>query len=199
MTTQTWTTNVDHTTDAGFRAWGSELSSKFLAAGLTQTADTGQVNWVTVLRPAINTDGGYEVWRFNDTQQATAPIFIKVFYGTAGTATFPRIRIQVGTASNGTGTVSGTGSANTITITANTAISAVTNYVSYLCYAPGFLGLSWKVGGTATANEHYALFAIGRCNPRFFHCLLDKFEISHLIKHQSIYQIVCLLRFLAAI
>jgi hypothetical protein len=42
------------------------IAAQIAAMGLVQTSDTGQINWVTVARPALNTIAGYEIWRFND-------------------------------------------------------------------------------------------------------------------------------------
>jgi hypothetical protein len=69
--------------DATFRAWGSGIAAQIAAMGLVQTSDTGQINWVTVARPALNTIAGYEIWRFNDALQATKPVFIRIDYGTS--------------------------------------------------------------------------------------------------------------------
>jgi hypothetical protein len=38
-------------------AWGSGIAAQIAAMGLVQTSDTGQINWATVTRPAINTFG----------------------------------------------------------------------------------------------------------------------------------------------
>jgi hypothetical protein len=148
MTTATWSSGNAHGTDAEFRTWGSEFSAKLLAVGLTQTADTGQINWTTVTRPGVNTDGGYEVWRFSDAAHATAPIFLKFHYGTGAAATTPRIRVEVGTASNGSGTLSGTGSGtivggNHCPSTGGAGSATATN--SYMCYTSGFFGYVWKL------------------------------------------------------
>lgn len=146
MATSSWTTGVLHTTDAEFRTWGSELSTKLQAfsatPGLTKTADTGQINWATVTRPAANTDAGYEVYYLNDSLNATAPIYFKIYYGTNTNTTNPRIRIEIGTGSNGSGTLSGLGS-GTVYI-ANSASTNATSLSSYACVNTGFVGLSWK-------------------------------------------------------
>jgi hypothetical protein len=105
------------TTDAKFRTWGSAVSAALLAAGLTQTTDTGQINWTTVTRPtAASTKAGYEIWRFNDTLQSTKPIFFKLEYGSSGNASGqnPATWLTVGTTSNGSGTVSGVGTSGVI-------------------------------------------------------------------------------------
>jgi hypothetical protein len=149
MTTQAWTSRVRHDSDATFREWGLEFSTKLAAVGLTQTADTGQVNWGTVTRPAANVNAGYEIWRFNDAAQATTPIFIRFDYGTGSQATAPRIQATVGSGSNGSGTITGTApfTANNLGPFA-TAATVDTTYNSYMSYvaAAGAFGVFWKVG-----------------------------------------------------
>jgi hypothetical protein len=100
--------NWTNSSDANFRAWGSYISARLAAVGLVQTADTGQINWVTVLTPAgINTYQGYEIWRFDDALQATFPVYIKIQYGEDDAADGPGIRITFGSGSNGTGSLTG--------------------------------------------------------------------------------------------
>lgn len=102
-------------TDADFRTWGSTISAALATLGLIQTADTGQINWTTVAKPAAtNASQGYEVWRFNDGLQGAAPVFIKIEYGSGGNfATDPGIYITVGSGSNGSGTLTGQTSTRT--------------------------------------------------------------------------------------
>lgn len=147
MTTQSWSTRIRHDSDAMFREWGSELSAKFAAAGLVQTSDTGQIDWGTVTRAGTNSNAGYEIWRFDDTQQSSAPIFMRMDYGTGANASGPRLQITVGTGSNGSGTITGTAltSARSV-IGANSAQTSDTSRNSYVCVTEGFFGLNWKVG-----------------------------------------------------
>lgn len=163
MTTQSWNTPITHTNDAQFRLWGSELSARLGAIGLVQTADTGQVNWVTVTRPGLNVAAGYEIWRFNDSLQGTAPIFIKVEYGTgSGNAQAPMVWITVGTGSNGSGTITGTVSDRVTTSSTNSpATNAVTNYPSFACGVDGAVWVSTKYGAPA-ATRGFTSFAVIR-------------------------------------
>lgn len=100
-------------TDVSFREQGKRLSDALAALGWVKTADTGQVDWATVLRPTTTTDyTRYEIWRMNDLLQATAPIFLKIEYAAAGTTTTPstagpKYRFSVGTGSNGAGALTG--------------------------------------------------------------------------------------------
>lgn len=76
MATQSFTlTSYDFTSAAGIRSWGSQVSAALQATGLTKTSDTGQINWTTT-----TTGVGYEMYRFNDTLQATAPAFLRIVY-----------------------------------------------------------------------------------------------------------------------
>lgn len=93
--------------DADFRAWGSGIAAQLAAIGLVKTADTGQIDWSTVLRPTANNYAGYEIWRFNDSFQATAPVFIKIEYGAGSPVDRPNLRVQVSSATNGAGTPTG--------------------------------------------------------------------------------------------
>lgn len=156
MTTQTLSSVIDHTSDAGFRAWVAELITTLTNAGLVQTADTGQINTTTVTRPAANTEGGYAIFRFNDTQQATAPIFLRIGFGTGGAATTPRMQLTVGTASDGAGTISGAGIAAT-TFATTTPSSTITAYTTRVCVVNGFCGLMWKLGGASTGLGFFTI------------------------------------------
>ena len=96
--------------DAGFRTWGSALSAQIAAVGMVQTADTGQINWTTVVKGTVGSLAGFEMWRFNDAWQATHPVFFKVEYGhqSAGGGVFnPIMRFQAGTATTGAGVMIG--------------------------------------------------------------------------------------------
>lgn len=159
MTTQTWVSAIAHSNDADFRAWGSELSAKFVAAGLVKHTDTGQINWSTVTRPAANTAGGFEIWRFDDSLQGTAPIYLKIEYGTGVSAAYPQIWLTVGTGTNGSGTLNGTVSDRN-TVAFSGAVSAG-NYPSYLCVAAGFVGLIHKAGASGSSTG-FAFFAVSR-------------------------------------
>lgn len=97
------------TTDADFRTWVQAVQAAFAAMpDLVQTGDTGQINSASVTKAATNTDAGYEIWRFDDAEQSTWPIYFKVRYGTGATTSKPRLILEVGEGSNGSGTLTGT-------------------------------------------------------------------------------------------
>lgn len=154
MTTQAWSTRIRHDSDVMFREWGLELNTKLAACGLVQTSDTGQVNWTTVTRAGTNANAGYEIWRFADSIQATAPIFIRIDYGTSSNVSAPRIMVTVGTGTNGAGTLTGTAlTASTTIVSGNVANNLDTLRNSYACHTSGFFGLDFKQGASVTQGS----------------------------------------------
>lgn len=89
--------------DADFRAWASGIAAQLAAAGMVQTADTGQINLATALRPAASNFAGYQMWRFDDALQATKPIFMKIEYGVGSIVDKPALAVTWGTGVNGAG------------------------------------------------------------------------------------------------
>lgn len=151
MTTATTTTVINHTATANYRVWVAEIIAQLLAVGLTQTADTGQVNTATVTKPAGSTLNAYAIFRFNDTAQATSPVFIKLRFGTGnGTANSPGLNIQVGTGSNGAGTLTGSVTDEVAVSNWSDPASTVATYLSRFCYSAtaGYLGMTWKIGAS---------------------------------------------------
>lgn len=142
MTTHTYSAVVDHSSDAGFRAWGAALSAGLTAAGLVQTADTGQINWVTVTRPISNTVGGYEIWRLPDSS-----LYFKIEYGTATGATAPQGWVTVGSGSSGAGSIIGQSSTRSTFFFSVAPSSTSTSYVSYVAVNDHGLFLCWALNG----------------------------------------------------
>ncbi len=94
-----------NTSDATFRIWGKGLSDAMTTVGFTKTADTGQIDWATVLAPtSAGTFMGYEIRAFSDSHQATNPVIVKIEYGTSGSgSTYCGLRITIGRATDGAG------------------------------------------------------------------------------------------------
>lgn len=93
---------------ANFRQWAQLIHDALVFCGLVQTADTGQIDLTAVSAPgAANTSMGYEIWRFNDALQATAPLMLKVEYGSGALAAASSIWLTLSTGTNGAGTPNG--------------------------------------------------------------------------------------------
>ena len=109
MATQSLTSTYTNATDAAFRLWGSNIGVALAAFGWVNTADTGQINWTTVLAPTGTSQVmGYEVWRMDDVLQATSPVFLKLEYGSGTGITSPGIWVTLGQGSDGAGSLTGT-------------------------------------------------------------------------------------------
>jgi hypothetical protein len=129
-----------------FNAQGAALNALLTSVGLTQTSDTGQINWATnttYVNTSWNTSYGYEIWSFNDSLQATAPIFIKIEYGNVSTQS-GAVRgdigtwVTVGTGSNGAGTITGVIFSRRMNFDPTTAGVQILNsyFFNRVCYNP---------------------------------------------------------------
>lgn len=109
MATDTRVINSSIASDVDFRACVAGLRAMLAAAGLVQTADTGQLDPATVVRPTSggSVAAGYEIYRFADALQATLPVYIKVEYGTGFAANNFGWWFTVGTGTNGAGVLTG--------------------------------------------------------------------------------------------
>jgi len=168
MATATWSSFCAHANDAEFRVWGKKISDQLqLMSEVAITADTGQINWATATRPAPPGDAGYEIYKMNDTQVTSAPIWFRLDYGTGTAAATPRMKITVGTGSNGAGTITGPSTATPMVekITGTLAPSSPsTSYTSYLCVDEGFIGfIGWASGANASTIAQQG-FIIARTN-----------------------------------
>jgi len=110
MTTYTMSSVVADNGTAGsgtaIRAWVQKVHDALVAIGMVQTSDTGQANISTLVAPsAAGTAAGYEIWRFNDTLQATAPVFFKLEYGSGSAGASPQMWITVGKGTDGAGNI----------------------------------------------------------------------------------------------
>lgn len=97
----------DISTDAKFRALGQWFGSQLVAMGFVKTADTGQIDWATVLKPTGASQGrGFEVYAANDALAAASPFVVRVEYGSSNwNANSPRFRVTVGIRTDGAGNI----------------------------------------------------------------------------------------------
>lgn len=135
--------NFTNSSDANFRVWGLNISTQMTTSGMPLTTDTGQINWTTVLTPTgVSTYSGYEIRRFADSLQATSPVYFKIDYGEGANVDGPAVRVQFGTGSNGTGTLTGTVSTARIAQTLTNAVACIVvggGSTNRFSFAGGFL------------------------------------------------------------
>lgn len=135
--------------DAAFRAWGAALSAAIAATGWIKTGDTGQIDWGTVIRPAANTAAGYEIFRMNDSLQATAPVYLKLEYGIGGTTNGASVWVTIGSATDGAGNF--LGATSTRSQNGQTASSTAGSWICYVSGASNRLAF-FQVGVGATTS-----------------------------------------------
>ena len=150
-----WLANPSNADTTAFRHWGKEFSDNLatvLGAGsMVRTADTGQIDWATVSRPGgTSTYAGYEMYRFDDPAQATAPVFLKIEYGNDAALTRPSMRFSVGDGTNGTGTIVGALVLPLMFQAFNVTPSDYIAFPSYVCVQPGYVGIAWACGAVST-------------------------------------------------
>lgn len=157
MTTHSFSSAISMASDALYRAWWDEVRAGLAACGLVQTADTGQLNPATHVRPGANqTASGYEIWRFDDALQATAPIYLKIEPGRFNSLTTPWCALTVGSGTNGAGTLTGIVT-DRFAITAGSSGPGGGSYASYFCHTEGFAGAVFKAS-SITSGVTFAVF-----------------------------------------
>lgn len=111
---------ASNSTDTLFREWVAFIIDGLVAGGWVQTADTGQIDTTTVTRPlAANTMQGYAVFRMDDDLQGTDPVFMRLDFGSGSAANNPGMGVEIGTGTDGLGSISG--SLQSLTMGASTA------------------------------------------------------------------------------
>lgn len=158
MATYSNSTVINHSTDAGYRAWIIDFHTIISGAGLVQTADTGQVNTSTITRPAgSDTSNCYSIWKLPDSS-----LYFKISFGNGQFNTVPQFFIQTGEGSDGAGNLTGQTSTNISCGNRESLASTSTPYTSYCCVTNDYFGIVWKVNAT-TSSYAKAIAAIVVC------------------------------------
>lgn len=130
------------------------LQALVTAGALSQTADTGQVSWGSVAASNASTTY-YEIFKLNDSLNATFPLFLKFLYVPNVTTTLPTsVQISIGTGSDGAGNL--TGACTPVTVRGGVASAAAVDLGSRACWASageGYLNLFGGFNGTQGASS----------------------------------------------
>jgi hypothetical protein len=151
MATNSPSITYDNSTDALFRAWVLAYHNALVSGvGLTNTADTGQIDTSTVLKPAAgNTAQGYKIYKFND---GLTDFFIKVEFGSgANGALNPAVWYTIGWATNGAGSLTGIQLSGRFRLNINQSNAAAGALTSLFCFTDSTLAVSHNesLGGTS--------------------------------------------------
>lgn len=141
------TLQPSNSTDALFRLWIQFIEDTLVTTGgWVVTSDTGQMTIATAVHPTVvNTKVGYRIYRMADSLQATAPVFMRVDYGSSTAANTPGIWLTIGQGSDTTGTITSIrfngGAVSTPTVSGSNN-NAVTTYNSYGSAATGRIAVA---------------------------------------------------------
>lgn len=97
-------------TNTEFRVWGQAFGNCLANCGWTKATGVGtQIDWTTVAAPTtVSESKGYEIWQMGDALQATAPIYVKIEYGSsAGSSLYPGTWWTLGAGANSSGNITG--------------------------------------------------------------------------------------------
>ena len=175
MTTRVWVPQPvgfhAAATSSSIATWIEDLRQALLDVGLVQTADTGQFNAGTFAWTAPGDLDGrssevtYMMFRFDDTLQSTAPIFIRIgILAACGSATAGYqlgSSVEVGSATNGAGAITaGSSGAKTFFLgypnygPSSTTPDAYQSYAAFSA-ARGFCGVVFNAGGRNVYSTSY--------------------------------------------
>lgn len=165
MTTKIWIPQPIgfHTsaTTASISTWIEDLRQAFLAVGVTQTSDTGQFDSSTFTYTApgdlngTSSEKTYLMFAFNDSLQSTAPIYFRVGIlaacGNEANGYQLGSSIEVGSATNGSGTISANSSGKKVFAVGlydTGRENSSENYQSYMNFSSskGFFGCVYNAG-----------------------------------------------------
>lgn len=138
-------------TDADYRiaiAAYKDLLTAVNPSILTQTADTGQVDVTTVVRPAINTRPDYLMFKFNDGLGPA--IYFKLCFGCASSNTAPSMHVEFGRATDGAGNITTEKVVGDPTGWVGAASSQAYNYA---CCIPGALSVTMGQNGLSPTQH----------------------------------------------
>jgi hypothetical protein len=155
---QTLNLVCDSSTLANFKAWAQPISSWLSTAGWLQSSDTGQVNWSTIASvPGVNSYV-YEVWEPND---GLTNFYLKVEYGNNNISNSPAVRLTIGTATNGAGTLTGTVMGPYATQNGS-GITPPSTTIQYPCNFSGAAGRLAVMMWRTAPNQAAQAFAVER-------------------------------------
>lgn len=143
MATQFATLKADTLAAGNIQAWAGFIENTLVGGGWVVTADTGQT-LPSALAAAAGTPSrsGYRIYRMGDALQATAPVFMRLDFGSAqfGGGGDPGLWITIGTGSDGIGNITGKMYDGGAAVNITTGSSGRDPAVGYNCYGSASAG-----------------------------------------------------------
>lgn len=148
MATTSPSITLSNATDAAFRTWVAAVITNLTTVGLTQTADTGQVDTATVLAPtAINQNRGVAIFTPND---GVSNYYISVGFGSGPFTLSCALYISVGWATDGNSVLLNAEQSNVFKLFSNNANSTPGATTIYFCKSDSAISIIWNNAGNGT-------------------------------------------------
>lgn len=189
-------------TDTIFQNYVTDMHTLFTSSGWAVASDTGQLNEATVTMPALYTYAVPRMYYLNDSLHSTYPIYLKVEYGAGSTQTWNAVRVTVGGATNGAGSIAGAittpailavGAGNSNDIPGGSVAAAFGSYGDgysnvvfsdnmYTSASPTpFIGVSREFDqatGTLANNGNFAVLVVGSVatNQTYSYCWVREYN-----------------------
>lgn len=160
MATDTRNIVFSNATDTTFRTWVIAWKAALSAIGLTQTADTGQIDTATVLTPsAVSQNRGVAVYTPND---GLTDYYLIFGFGSGATGALqPQIYLTIAWATDGASNAIGTQVSTQISDYLSTAASAVTTNI-FSCKTGSAIAFSINENGDGAATVNRSFISIDR-------------------------------------
>jgi hypothetical protein len=166
-TTFSKTRQPSNSTDAHFRAWIEFIDNTLTGGGWVNTADSGQTAVASFVAPTTtNQARGYRMYRMDDPLQATAPVFLRIDFGSGNTTNTMAVWITLGPETDGAGAVVSPWVSAPTTAAANVQASSNSTSLS-LPYSFGSAGtdrvaIAFAVEMQVFGSGPYIFFSIER-------------------------------------
>ena len=165
MATRFATLIRDSGSTTNLRAWAQFVEDTLVTTGgWVVTTDTGQTAPGSLVGTATaNAKQGFRIYRMNDSLQATAPVFMRIDFGTGGSGAIAAFWVTIGTGSDGAGNITGflwnggASAAATVLNSAGGSISGLLN--SYGSAANNRVSLGLFV---SNVNTYHLVFTLER-------------------------------------
>lgn len=164
MSTATSTTVAGIGTLAQYKDVLNAIDGAFTTMGWTKGTDAGTLNISTIAAtPVAGANTGWIIYKMGDSLQATAPCFLKITFGAgAGNAAILHLNIQLGTGSNGSGTLTGQ-VATALNLELSNQDTSYATHVSHYCGASNRMVFSlFDSGPNNYFNTQVIIFSIER-------------------------------------
>ena len=134
----------------------NQLHTALTEVGFVQTSDTGQLNLMSTPTLAASTMVGYLIYEMDDAYSTTAPIYLRVELWAITTSFKFGVGVQIGRATDGSGTLVGT--ASPVYNGYGSSTTRPTTSTIYVCRIDGAFVIYFPQASTTTGEMVCPMF-----------------------------------------